>query len=137
MAPAIATFPPPLANSFVLSVPVNLESPLVIRARLQNEDGATLDTIRQSLATNGLGSLAAGSDKPLSRITFIKLLTNPIYFGQFKYAGEIHDGTYTPIISKNLYDNVQYVMKDRRKWTESTRRAQSSKAFLDLLKCAE
>ncbi|MGK2896332.1 MAG: recombinase family protein, partial [Candidatus Saccharimonadales bacterium] len=36
-----------------------------------------------------------------------KMLTNPLYYGHFRYAGEVHEGKHTPIITKSLFDRVQ------------------------------
>ena len=30
------------------------------------------------------------------------MLSNPIYYGHFRYAGEVHEGKHEPIISKEL-----------------------------------
>ncbi|MCE7898349.1 recombinase family protein [Candidatus Microgenomates bacterium CPR3] len=41
----------------------------------------------------------------VSRITF--LLRNPFYYGFFKYNGELYQGKHQPLISKQLFDQVQ------------------------------
>jgi site-specific DNA recombinase len=41
------------------------------------------------------------------------LLTNPFYYGHFKYKGELHKGVHKPLISKKLFDQVQEVVGNR------------------------
>lgn len=43
------------------------------------------------------------------------MLTNPFYYGHFRYLGEVYEGKYTPIISKWLFDDVQNVLERRGK----------------------
>lgn len=41
------------------------------------------------------------------------MLTNPFYYGHFRYLGEVYEGKHTPIISKRLFDNVQNALEWR------------------------
>ena len=41
------------------------------------------------------------------------ILSNPFYYGHFRYGGEIHEGKHKPIIEKQLFDKVQKVMTER------------------------
>jgi site-specific DNA recombinase len=43
------------------------------------------------------------------------ILTNPLYYGSFRFKGEICKGTYEPLISKELFYKVQLVLQDRSK----------------------
>ena len=45
------------------------------------------------------------------RIKFI--LSNPFYYGHFRYNGEVHEGKHKPLLEKNLFDKVQKVMVER------------------------
>jgi len=67
-----------------------------------------LEDIAAFFAKNGI---VAKCKKPLhlSRITFI--LSNPFYYGLFRYSGELHEGNHEPIISKKIFDKVQEVLK--------------------------
>ena len=47
----------------------------------------------------------------LDRITFI--LSNPFYYGHFRYGKEVYEGKHPPIITKNLFDQVQAILKKR------------------------
>jgi hypothetical protein len=62
-----------------------------------------------------------------------KILTSPIYYGDFDWAGRRYRGTHQPIISKGLFDRVQEVLaeKGRRK----TRQQKHRWAFQGLVSC--
>ncbi len=47
----------------------------------------------------------------ISRIAHI--ITNPIYYGHFRHAGEIYEGKHEPIISKALFDKANAVLRGR------------------------
>ena len=49
----------------------------------------------------------------ISRISAI--ITNPIYYGQFRHAGEIYEGKHTPIITKELFDKANAVLQSRNR----------------------
>jgi site-specific DNA recombinase len=62
------------------------------------------------------------------------ILSNPFYYGHFRYAGEIHEGTHEPLISKKLFDQVQAVLKERshiHKWSDK----RHEKPFCGLFRC--
>jgi len=42
-----------------------------------------------------------------------RILSNPFYYGHFRYGGEIHEGRHKPIIEKKLFDKAQKVMMER------------------------
>ncbi len=46
------------------------------------------------------------------RVSYL-ILTNPFYYGHFRYGGEIHEGTHQPLITKKLFDEVQEAWKKR------------------------
>ena len=47
----------------------------------------------------------------VSRISHI--ITNPIYYGHFRHAGEIYEGKHQPIITKALFDRANGVLRGR------------------------
>ena len=47
----------------------------------------------------------------LKQVTY--MLKNPFYYGHFRYAGEVHEGKHQPVISKQLFDQVQVIL-DRK-----------------------
>lgn len=60
-------------------------------------------------------------------------MKNPIYYGDFKWAGKVYKGNHESLITKELYDRVQDVMtvKGRRR----TRQQKHKWAFQGLLTC--
>ena len=66
----------------------------------------------------------------ISRISAI--LTNPIYYGHFRHAGEIYEGNHKPIITKELFDKANVVLQSRnRRPTKET----NSRPLCGLLYC--
>ena len=90
----------------------------------------TLGEIADFLARNGIKTKNGNSFKR-DKISFI--LSNPFYYGHFRYAGELREGKHEPIIAKKLFDKVQEVLKQRGR----PRKEKIPKAFCGLLHCAE
>ena len=58
------------------------------------------------------GVLSRGSRRiHISRLSFV--LQNPFYYGHFRYCGEIHEGKHEPIITKDLYDRANAILRGR------------------------
>ncbi len=47
----------------------------------------------------------------ISRVSH--MLSNPIYYGHFRHAGEIYEGKHEPIISKEIFDKANNVLRGR------------------------
>ncbi len=76
-----------------------------------------------------------GGGRLLKREQIAFLLSNPFYAGRFRYAGEMYDGTHTPIVSKELFDRVQKVLKAR---SNANRPPDNNpQAYCGLLACGE
>ena len=79
-----------------------------------------LDEIADFMYANGIhtrsgqlyGKKTTGK-KPHHKNRIKRMLTNPFYYGHFRYLGEVHEGKHTPIISKRLFDDVQNVLERR------------------------
>lgn len=54
-----------------------------------------------------------GKEKPWSYRTIRNVLENPVYAGFVRYNNHIFEGTHEPIISKEIYDKVQSMIKER------------------------
>jgi len=50
-----------------------------------------------------------------------KILTNPIYSGEFNWAGVSYKGVYEPLITRELFDKVQEIMSGRNAGTAKPR----------------
>ena len=69
------------------------------------------------------------------------LLSNPFYYGVFRYNGEYFQGKHKPLISKKLFDQVQRVI-EKRCWRHqrnksNNKRGYKSFLFSNLIKCGE
>jgi len=73
------------------------------------------------------------SGQKVSKSVVHKILKNPLYFGEFRWAGKMYKGIHEPLISRELFDRVQEVMaeKGRRK----TGQQKHNWAFQGLLSC--
>ena len=92
----------------------------------------TLTKIQSKMFSLGL----VGKDgKPLHLSTIQGILSNPFYYGHFKYRGEIHQGSHKPMISKKLFDQIQEALvlngKPRKK------RGPKNFLFLNFAVCGE
>jgi site-specific DNA recombinase len=93
----------------------------------------TISNLQEYLADRGIRS-RTGKLVPNTTVTHI--LKNPIYYGHFRYDGDIYEGTHEPIISKKLFDEVQTVFKKR--WRYSPAKSQRTLIpLLGLMRCAE
>ena len=97
----------------------------------------TIDSIRKLAKELGLRQPRSG--KPLARSRFVStsanvkgLLQNPIYYGVFEWKGERYVGKHEPIISKELFDDVQGVIEQR---SRGTRKRQHDFPFAGLVHC--
>lgn len=70
----------------------------------------TLEEIRNGIARTGLMKKVG---KPISKSYFYDLLRNELYTGTIKKFGEIHQGEFEPIVSKEIFDQVQRRLRGR------------------------
>ena len=66
----------------------------------------------------------------LSRGHVYKLLSNPIYVGRIAHKGQVHEGLHPPIVTPDLWDEVQQSLRDHLGAARSNRTRQSSDALL-------
>jgi site-specific DNA recombinase len=97
---------------------------------LYAQNGSRLEDISNFLAQHGILS-SGGKRIKKDRISFI--LSNPFYYGHFRYAGEIHEGKHQPVVSKKIFDKVQEVLKQRGKPQKTKNEPQP---YCGLLSCA-
>ncbi len=87
------------------------------------------------IATGATRGWTKGGGRFLKREQIAFLLSNPFYAGRFRYAGEMYDGTHTPVVSNELFDRVQKVLKAR---SNANRPPENNpQAYCGLLSCAE
>jgi DNA invertase Pin-like site-specific DNA recombinase len=86
------------------------------------------------IATGATRGWTKGGGRFLKRDQIAFLLSNPFYVGRFRYAGELYDGTHTPIVSKELFDQVQKVLKARS--NKNRPPENNPQAYCGLLSCA-
>ena len=65
-----------------------------------------------------------------SRGHVYKLLSNPIYIGRIAHKGQVHEGQHPPIVTLDLWDEVQQRLGDHLGVTRTKRTRQSSDALL-------
>ena len=106
-------------------------SPFVVEVfELYAKGESRLQDIADFLLVKGVKTKG---NKPLKKDQITKMLTNPFYYGHFRYAGEVFEGKHKPIVSKKLFDDVQKVI-DRRKHKRTTHH-NDPKPLCGLLRC--
>ena len=86
-------------------------APVVVETfELYAKGESCFEDVSQFLFTHGIKT---SGNKQFPKDQVKRLLTNPFYYGHFRYAGEIHEGKHEAIISKKLFDNVQAVIAER------------------------
>jgi DNA invertase Pin-like site-specific DNA recombinase len=109
----------------------NKSAPVILKAfEMYAEGNQTLDSIGVFLAQNNLLT-KHGKKIHRTRATFV--LSNPFYYGHFRYSGEVYEGKHEPIVSKKLFDQVQEVLK--RKSRPTYRKKTGAQAYCGLLNC--
>ena len=107
------------------------QAPLVDEAfELYARGDQRLQDIADFFASKGIKTKG---NKPLKKDQIAKMLTNPFYYGHFRYAGEVFEGKHTPIVSKKLFDTVQAVFEKRRHKRVS--KTNEPKPLCGLLRC--
>ena len=81
--------------------------------------------------TEGLGYRKTGAG--LHKSIVHKILTNPIYYGDFEWAGKQYRGIHEPIITKEIFDRVRNVLVEKS--GRKTRQQKHHWAFQGLVSC--
>jgi site-specific DNA recombinase len=90
----------------------------------------SLTALTEKAYEEGLRSLAGGK---VPRSNIHKVLTNPLYYGEFRWKGKYYHGNYEPLIAHDLFERVQYVLGE--KGLRRTRRQKHDWAFHELVSC--
>ena len=99
--------------------------------KLYSTGNYSLKEVRNVITESGLRS-RNGKVLHVSNIQMI--LTNPFFYGAFKFNGEIFEGNHKPAISKKLFDKCQEVMKSK---AHHTNRGVKFFVFRGLFRCGE
>ena len=78
--------------------------------------------------------LLSRNGKILSVSNIQIILSNPFYYGVFKFHGELYQGNHEPAIAKKLFDKCQEIMKEK---SRPKKRSEIIYPFRGLLKCGE
>ena len=106
-------------------------APIVVQAfELYARGDQRLEDISHFFASKGV--MTTGS-KPFKKDKIKHILSNPFYYGHFRYVGELHEGKHTPILSKKLFDKVQLVLIERGRPRKT--KHHNPKVFCGLLRC--
>ncbi len=73
--------------------------------------------------------------KPLAKVSIKKLLTNRAYLGFIKYGDEWFNGNFAPLISPQLFADVQKVLQSRER--PRKRKVKHDFPFTGLFRCGE
>ena len=122
-----------LNDSRTKTVVVDKKKSVIIKEafELYAKNESRLDDISTFLANKGLIT-KGGKRFHRDKITFI--LTNPFYYGHFRYLGEVHEGKHQPVITKQLFDQVQEVFTMRGRPYQKPK--YDSQALRGLFKCS-
>jgi site-specific DNA recombinase len=91
----------------------------------------TLDRLRDILTAKGLRSV---NNRAMVPFRFQYVLRNPFYYGVFVLNNEMHEGAHEPLVTKDLFDKVQEMMKRRSKPNVVRLKAY---VYRGLFRCAE
>jgi len=73
------------------------------------------------------------SDRKVPKSVVHKMLKNPLYYGDFCWAGKTYKGVHEPLVSKELFDRVQSVLGEKGR--KKTGFQKHNWAFQGLLSC--
>ena len=111
---------PPLGyknNKVTKLIEIDPDYALLIRRmfKLYATGEYSINQLKVKMKQEGLVYKGSGKSPPKS--VFASMLNNPIYYGFFRWHGEVCRGIHEPIIDKDLFDKVQAVlgMKTRYK----------------------
>jgi DNA invertase Pin-like site-specific DNA recombinase len=69
-----------------------------------------VEVVRKMMTDRGL---RLPSGKALSKQYFYKMLKNKVYCGVIEKFGEVHKGIFEPIVTEELFNTVQFVLKNK------------------------
>jgi site-specific DNA recombinase len=88
----------------------------------------------QGIVTKKIQNDQSTGGLPLKKDSIRYILSNPFYIGLFRYGSELYEGNHKALISKELFDEVQAVLKKR---SNSKSSVTKSKPLCGLFTCGE
>jgi site-specific DNA recombinase len=121
-----------LNNVRAKTIVVDRKRSVIIREafELYAKNNSCLEDITVFLSQHGITSY---NGTPLTRDRVSYIFSNPFYVGLFRYGKEIYEGKHEPIITKQLFDTVQAVLKERSRVHNTV--TSSPRALCGLLTC--
>ncbi len=105
-------------------------APVVLAAfELYAQGSQTVESVAVFMKSKGV---TTKSGKQLTKDQIKRILTNPFYYGHFRYCGEVYEGKHKAIIEKRLFDKVQAVIAKR---CHPQKGATAPQVFCGLLTC--
>ena len=74
------------------------------------ESGASLAALEEWAERRGLVTRGGGK---VRKSAIHKMLQNPLYYGTFRWGGELYEGRHEPIISRSTFDRCQQRLADK------------------------
>ncbi len=75
-------------------------------------------SLRKVLASVTAMGLRSRNGNRIQVSAFHRILTNPFYVGELRFNGKIFHASHKPLVSRQLFDDVQKQLKSRRKAPE-------------------
>lgn len=72
----------------------------------------SLSDIAEKMREEGL--VYRKNNRKVSKSTIHKMLSNPVYYGDFRWKGQLYEGIHEPIVTKDLWDQAQGVLNSRQ-----------------------
>lgn len=89
----------------------------------------SLSNLKKILYTHGLRSARAKNE--ISKSQLQRILSNPIYYGDFIWKGQYYKGNHKPIVTKQLFDKVQEQMG----FVKRSKMTKYNFAFMNTMTC--
>ncbi len=87
------------------------KAPIIKAAfELYAQGNSRLEDVAHFLQERGI---ASKFNLPLKRDRISFILSNPFYVGLFRYGKELHEGKHEPLLSKQIFDQVQAVLTQK------------------------
>lgn len=107
-------------------------APLVKRLFILCAEGTrSIEELAKQIGNEGLNR--GGSRTPMPTATAHKILRQPIYMGEFEWAGKVYKGAHEPLVPRDLWEHVQNVL-DRR-LAKREKKTSHGFAFSSLVSC--